>query len=158
MESMHIRTAKSEDVSQLVALNMEVHDVHVEIEPLVFREISEEFLGRSILRSLNDENSTIIVAVDELTIIGYILLQRRVRPKFDLMHERKCVYIDQVCVLKKYRHQGVFKMLLTKAKELTREWGIKRLELDVWSNNVGAKSSFLKSGFVPYNEKMKIDL
>ena len=155
---MEIRTATKEDTKELIALNMEVHDLHVELEPSVFREISEESISQQILRSLGDKHSSIIVATKDQVIVGYALLQRRTRPAFDMMYERKCVYIDQVCVKSQHRNRGVLKMLLETAKKLALEWGFNRLELDVWSNNINAKGSFTKSGFVTYNEKMKIDL
>ena len=155
---MKIRTAQLEDLDHLVALNQEVHDIHVQIEPFVFRETSEGFLKQSITKLLEDTGSIILVAEAEDIIVGYMLLQKRIRPEIEIMHERRCLYFDQVCVSKKHRQQGVFKSLLAKAKVIAKEHGFNRIELDVWSENDGAKRSFLNSGFVPYNEKMKIEL
>lgn len=155
---VNIRTANTEDLNKLAALNKQVHDIHVKIEPEFFCDISQDSIRASILKSLEDDESTILVAEQGETLTGYMLLKKRVRSKNDLMHERKCVYIDQICVYENYRNQGVFNQLLAKAKELAKEWGFSRLELDVWSNNVDAKASFTRSGFTPYNEKMKLEL
>lgn len=158
LNTVNIREATLKDISQLVTLNMQVHNLHVEIEPSIFCDLSVDSLASSIEQTLNDESSTILIAEINNRIVGYALLQKRIRPKFVMMHERKCVYIDQVCVSEQYRNQGIFKQLLNVSKQLAKQWGLNRLELDVWSNNLDAKQSFLQSGFEPYNEKMKIDL
>ncbi|TCS38759.1 GNAT family N-acetyltransferase [Reinekea marinisedimentorum] len=155
--SMKIRAANTADLNQLVALNREVHDVHVEIEPSLFCSASEEVFKSFWFSKLKDNDSVVLVAQWRGTVVGYLLLRKRFRQKNDLMQERKCAFIEQVCVLENHRGQGVFQQLLVRAKELAVQSGFSRLELDVWSNNSDAKNAFLKSGFMTYNEKMKVD-
>ena len=47
-------------------------------------------------------------------------------------------------------------MMLTRAVDIARREGIKRVELDVWSFNSEAKHFYAKHGFTVFNEKMAL--
>lgn len=153
---MNIRPANHQDKEQLALLNSEVHRVHVRLYPSVFREASLEAMSEMVQQNLDDDSTTILVAEEESLLIGYMVLRKQIRPENALMRERSRGFIEQVCVSEEYRHRGVFRKLLGSAKKLVKEWGLDRIELDVWSHNQAAKDVFTHSGFRAYNEKMAI--
>lgn len=155
---MKIRQASQRDVEQLVQLNAQVQAVHVDLAPSLFRKAGNESLAEMLRQAMSDEATTILVAEEDDELIGYLSLKKQIRPEFALINERKCGYIDQVCVSEQHRRKGIFKKLLTEAKRLVNEWGFDRIELDVWSDNQDARDAFIGTGFRTYKEKMRIDL
>ncbi|MDM8522787.1 GNAT family N-acetyltransferase [Desulfococcaceae bacterium HSG8] len=155
---MKIKQADNQDIEQLAMLNAEVQAVHVNLFPSLFREASHEAMSKMLRQKLEDESTIILVAEDETQLAGYMILRKQILPEFTLINERKCGYIDQVCVSEKYRKKGIFRSLLYEAKRVVSEWGIDRIELDVWSDNQSARDAFIRSGFRTYNEKMMLNL
>lgn len=155
---MKIRQADEKDIEQLVQLNAQVQAVHVDMSPSLFREASNESLAEMLRQTMSGEASIILVAEEDGQLTGYLSLKKLIRPEFALINERKCGYIDQVCVSEQHRRKGIFKKLLTEAKKLVTEWGFERIELDVWTDNQSARDAFIGSGFRTYNEKMAINL
>ncbi|MGD9212840.1 MAG: GNAT family N-acetyltransferase [Desulfobacteraceae bacterium] len=155
---MKIRQACEQDVEQLAVLHAQVQTVHIDLYPNLFRCISNEVLCEMLRRSLNDELTIILVAEEGEHVIGYLVLKKQIRPELVLINERRCGYIDQICVSAQHRRKGIFNRLLNEAKKIVIEWDFDRIELFVWSDNQVAKDTFCKCGFVTYIERMKFDL
>lgn len=67
---------------------------------------------------------------------------------------QRFLYIQHMAVAPEFRRRGVGRLMLTKAVDIARREGIKRVELDVWSFNFDAKRFYTKHGFEVFNEKM----
>jgi ribosomal protein S18 acetylase RimI-like enzyme len=156
--NMKIREAVQADIQQIASLNAEVQAIHVELFPDSFHKVTSRTLCEMVSSIMSDESILILVAEEDSEIIGYLSLRKQNRPSHALFNGRNCGYIDQVCITKEHRGKGVFKSLLNKSKQVVTEWGFKRIELDVWSNNKAAKETFSNSGFETYNEKMQLEL
>jgi GNAT superfamily N-acetyltransferase len=155
---MEIREAKPADIPAIVALNDEVHGIHVRLFPAVFKPTDPAALAEWFGEWLNDAKTKILVASVDGGLQGYLTLRKEERPAHVFVEERRCAYIDQVCVTENSRRQGVFRAMLAEAEQVARQWGMSRLELDVWSENTAAKQAFSRCGFQTYNEKMKLAL
>ena len=155
---MNIREASKTDIASLMALNDEVHAIHVRLFPDVFKLTDPAALSEWFRSWLDDDKTTILVAEDADGLAAYLTLRKEERPAHLFVHCRKCAYIDQVCVTEQYRGKGVFRLLLNAARNVAREWGLPRLELDVWSENEQAKAAFVRCGFQTYIEKMKLTI
>ena len=153
-----IRHANEDDLQVLCNMNGEVHAIHIDKVPHVFKETVLEDLENWFREVLNDNNQLILLAEESQYVIGYLVLRRQTRLPNAFSHDRSCGYIDQVCVTRECRGRGVFSQLLDEAQMVAREWGLTKLELDVWSNNVDAKNAFQHSGFTTFNEKMELVL
>ena len=153
---MNIRTAGKADIEEIVALNDEVHDIHVRLFPDVFKPTEAATLTEWFASWIDDNDTIILVAEDASGLVAYLTLRKEERPAHLFAHSRRCAYIDQVCVTERYRGKGLFRALLGKAEDIARDWGMSRLELDVWSENEQAKTAFIRCGFQTYNEKMKL--
>lgn len=57
-------------------------------------------------------------------------------------------YIPHVYILPNYRHQGLFGQMLQRIETYVKQKGFTKLKLEVNSENVTAKCSYLKQGFV----------
>ena len=55
----------------------------------------------------------------------------------------------------KFRGRGVGSELMKTAAQLAKKWGYKKLELDVWDNNLIAKKMYTKHGFRNIHNRMR---
>ena len=153
---MDIREARPADIAAIVALNGEVHDIHLRLFPDIFRPTDPVALAEWFGHLIDDDNMIILVAEGTGDIVASLVLRKEERPAHLFAQSRRCAYIDEVCVTERYRGKGIFQALLRKAEAIARQWGMSRLELDVWSDNAAAKNAFSQCGFQTYSEKMKL--
>lgn len=65
----------------------------------------------------------------------------------------KRAYLSNVCVAKELQRNGLGYALISKSKEVAREWGITDLYVHVAVDNKAAQKLYEKSGFVYENEE-----
>ena len=153
-----IRKAKLCDIPDLVMLNSQVHNVHVNLFPEVFKTGDVCLTEKIFSNLLASDDYCILIARKKNVTTGYLMLKKLIKPENAFKKETGCAYIDQVCVHIDYRREGIFKDLLDKACEEAALWGMSRLELDVWTENSSAVEAYEKSGFRTFNQKMFISL
>jgi len=153
-----IRKADPGDIPNLVMLNSQVQSLHVNLFPEVFKVADTCLLEEWFLGILSSDNTCVLIAVENETALGYMTVRKLHKPEHLFKNETSCAYIDQVCIHHDHRRKGVFKALLEKAAEEAALWGMKSLELDVWTDNSVAVKSFEKSGFKTCNQKMFLSL
>ena len=86
------------------------------------------------------------------------MLKTKDRGEHAFCKAHKLLYVDQISVSRDHRNKGVGKALINAAKASAAEDGIRRLELDVWTENADAKQFFAAQGFTTFNEVMKLEL
>lgn len=155
---MKIRKAIAADIPAIVALNDEVHDIHVRLFPDFFQPTDPAALAEWFGEWLDNQEKMVLVAEDDGGLVAYLTLRKDERPAHLFVLSRRCAYIDQVCVTERRRGQGIFQALLDEARDVAQGWGMSRLELDVWAENTEAKNTFIRCGFRTYNEKMKLSI
>ncbi len=153
-----IRRAKLGDIPDLVMLNSIVHNVHVELFPEVFKIGDDNLVANFFASLLRSEDCTIFISREAGISVGYIMIRKQIKPGSSLKKETRCAYIDQVSVHPDYRRKGIFASLLESAEKEAASWGMKRLELDVWSENSSAVEAYERSGFRTYNQKMFVSI
>ena len=111
---------------------------------------SKEFLEKAI----SDDDSDILVYENDGTVVGFILLQAKVRPDFDFMIPGKYCYIMDVIVTKTHRNKGFGTALMNSAKDWANEQNCSFINLDVLVNNPEAIKLYEKLGFIPKAQEM----
>ncbi len=155
---MKIREAVAADIPAIIALNDEVHGIHVRLFPEAFKPVEPAALAKWFGDRLESDKHKVLVAEDGDGLVAYLTLGKEERPAHLFARSRKCAYIDQVCVTERRRGEGIFQALLERASDVARGWGLSRLELSVWSDNTTAKKAFSHSGFQTYIERMKLPI
>ena len=74
---MTVRRAQPEDLPELVRLNLQVQDLHLEPEPGFFRSPSEDDVEGFSGEVLDDEQKMLLVACDDGKVVGYLLAEIR---------------------------------------------------------------------------------
>ena len=104
---MMIRDAKTDDLDALIALNREVHDIHVALFPDVFHHTDEAALREWFGQRMQDRSTAVLVATDDQHVVGYIIIRFSRREANVFCRARKYAYVDQACVAAEHRKRGV---------------------------------------------------
>ena len=147
-----IRKAVLDDIPAISELYREQFREMSKLIPDFIKEGDQsiEFLEKSI----SNNESDILVYENDGIIVGFILLQAKVRPDFDFMLPGKFCYIMDIIVTGKERNKGFGTALMNSAKDWAKEQDCNFINLDVLANNHGAIALYEKLGFMPKAQEM----
>lgn len=147
-----IRKATIDDVSAISELYREQFREMAKLIPDFIKE--EDQSTEFIENIISGENSDILVYDDNGNVVGFILLQAKLRPDFQFIVQGKYCYIMDVIVTENYRGKGFGTALMNSAKDWAKEKDCNFINLDVLSNNIGAIALYEKLGFIPKAQEM----
>ncbi len=147
-----IRKATYDDIYAVAQLYREQFKEMAKLIPDFIKQGDQsiEFLEKTIS---NDE-SDILVCENDGTVVGFILLQAKVRPDFDFMLPGKYCYIMDIIVTENHRGKGFGTALMNAAKDWAKEQNCSFINLDVLVNNPEAIKLYEKLGFIPKAQEM----
>lgn len=147
-----IRKAVLDDIPAISELYREQFREMSKLIPDFIKEGDQsiEFLEKSI----SNNESDILAYENDGIIVGFILLQAKVRPDFDFMLPGKFCYIMDIIVTEKERNKGFGTALMNSAKDWAKERDCSFINLDVLANNHGAIALYEKLGFMPKAQEM----
>ncbi len=147
-----VRTATVADITDIVRLNRDIQDIHVDLDPDIFSNAIEASEFTEFWQGVfADETNTVLVADLDCSIVGYAWIQVQTRPRTVFNHPRRRVYIHHVGVDSSHRRQRTGSLLLRATEAFASDNGIDKIVLDCWSSNNPAQSFFSRSGFTPLN-------
>ena len=147
---MIIRFAKENELVRVNELRKQVNDLHVEGKPDVFKEGFNDELRDHVYDIWNDSEQEIVVADSDGIICGFAVLHHIVKPATPFMYERDFMDVDEFCVDKEYRRQGVASEIITFIRKYAKEKGFNRIELNMWEFNQDALAFYEAVGFKTY--------
>lgn len=141
-----IRSAKKEDIMEIINLLHQVHDIHAEKRPDIFKKGTTKYNKKDIKKLMKCENSPIFVYVLNEKVVGYIFcFIKKIRNDQNLC-DNSYLFVDDLCVLKEYRGRKIGTELYNYAKDFAREKNIKNIRLNVWNLNKKAIDFYQKNG------------
>ncbi len=155
---MEIRFAREDELEKVNVLRKQVNDLHVEGKPDVFKPGFCRELQDFVHAIWQDKEQEIVVAEDDGQLCGFAVLHHINKPENPFMYERDFLDIDEFCVDREHRRQGVATKLVEFIKEYAREKGFKRLELNMWEFNQDALAFYEAAGFETYRRYMEMFL
>ena len=153
---MLIRFAKENELVRVNELRKQVNDLHVEGKPEVFKAGFNDELRDHIYNIWDDPEQEIVVADLDGTICGFAVLHHIVKPATPFMYERDFIDVDEFCVDKDYRRQGVASEMITFIRNYAKEKGFNRIELNMWEFNRDALAFYETVGFKTYRRYMEM--
>ena len=153
---MNIRRANERDIAGINALLYQVHRIHAEGRPDIFRLGNKKYNDEELCAIIADENTPIFVAVDESeNVLGYAFcIYEAVKDNPSLM-DRKTVYIDDLCVDATRRGEHIGTALYGHVKGEAKREGCAAVTLNVWCLNEGAMRFYEKCGMKPLKVVME---
>lgn len=153
---MEIRRAKPKDIESLIALLYQVHAVHSEKRPDIFRRGSKKYTEDELKGILKNESTPVLVCVDASdTVLGYAFCVFEEVKNDPSLSDRKSLYIDDICVDEQRRGQHVGTRLFEAVLALAREADCYGVTLNVWNLNEGAMRFYEKCGMTPLKVTME---
>lgn len=135
MENLLIRNCKINDFENINLIMDEVHKLHVDNRPDIYKKTDVVMPKEDFINILSKDKTISIVAEIDLIIVGLCIISIRDRIDNKALVSRKVAYMDNLCVRKSYRKQGIGKRLFDEGKKRALEFSVNSLELMVWEFN-----------------------
>lgn len=142
---MDIRRAVKTDIEQIETLLYQVHKVHSDGRPDLFKEGQKKYTREELVSLMEDEGRPIFVAEEHDRILGYAFCIYQNNGNHS-MHHLKTLYIDDLCVLEGERGKGTGSALYEYVLGIARENGCYNVTLNVWACNKSARKFYEKCG------------
>ena len=156
---MNIRRADERDVAGINKLLYQVHRIHAEGRPDIFRLGNKKYNDEELCAILVDDNTPIFVAVDDNEkVLGYAFCIYQETKDNPSLCDRKTVYIDDLCVDAAERGQHIGTALYNYVKDEAKKEGCVAVTLNVWCLNEGAMRFYEKCGMKPLKVVMEQSL
>lgn len=154
-----IRPAKEKDCPKMLELLEYICALHSSIRPDLFKAGKSKYGSESLKALLADESRITFVAADENdNVLGYIFCILIDHSANSMRCPNRELYIDDLCVDEKFRHEGIGDALFQKALETAKEIGCHDLTLNVWEGNDGALRFYEKHGMKIQKRELEIVL
>ena len=146
---MNIRRAQKKDMKQIDELLEQVDLVHHKGRPDLFK-IGRKYNDEQLLAIIEDDNTPILVAVDEEDrVLGYAFCVFKQYMDDNILTYIKTLYIDDLCVYEHLRGQHVGRTLYEAVLQFAREHDCYNVTLNVWALNESAMKFYEKCGLKP---------
>lgn len=147
-----IELAAARDRAEVNRLARQVHQLHMDWRPDIFR-MPEELFPEERFSELI-QNRELYVAKLAGSVVGYAQTAMRVYDLPDHM-PRKVFLINQFCVDEAFRNHGIGTRMMEELRILARAFGCTDLQLNVYPQNDAAVSFYQKCGYMIQNINMQ---
>lgn len=142
---MQIRRATLTDIDGINKLLYEVHKVHSDKRPDLFKVGSKKYTNEELAKIIVDDNRPIFVYVDNVDILGYafcVFIKNNSNSLTDIL----TLYIDDLCVDENARGKKVGTSLYNYVLQFAKDAGCYNVTLNVWACNNSALKFYEKCG------------
>lgn len=147
---MNIRRAEKKDIPMLMELLRQVHGVHYDIRPDIFKPTTTKYSASELEGILCDSNRPILVAVDDSgTVLGYAFCVFKQAVNDLLLTDIKSLYIDDLCIDENHRGEHIGSALYEAVLALAKKTGCYNVTLNVWCGNDSAMEFYRAKGLKP---------
>ncbi len=152
---MRIRKAEQKDIPAIAVLLKEVNRLHHQGRPDLFQKGAQKYTERELTAIFQQEDKPVFVGVDDQDqVLGYIFCWIE-QPESAVLTSIKTLYVDDLCVAAKHRHQHLGRQLLEHAAAYAKTIGCYNMTLNVWCCNEEALQFYQACGLQPQKIKME---
>lgn len=130
-----IRRAKEEDLPYLNKLLYQVHKVHHDVRPDLFKEGTKKYTDTELIALIHDDLKPIFVFETNNEILGYAFCVHIEHINDNNLTDIKTLYIDDLCVDENARGQHIGTKLYEYVLDYARKQGYYEVTLNVWADN-----------------------
>lgn len=142
-----VRLAGQQDASSILALMEEVHTLHHQNRPDMYKPFDRPSAATHYRLSVDDPAHIYLLAEEDGEALGYALILIRERKGSVTMNDRCSFLLEEICVQAAHRRKGVGQALLTEIQRLAEIKGADEILLSVWAFNEDAMAFYQKAGF-----------
>ena len=142
---MQIRRATLTDIDGINKLLYEVHKVHSDKRPDLFKVGFKKYTNEELAKIIVDDNRPIFVYVDNDDILGYTFCVF-IKNNYNSLTDILTLYIDDLCVDENARGKKVGTTLYNYVLQFAKDAGCYNVTLNVWACNNSALKFYEKCG------------
>ncbi|MCI9653959.1 MAG: GNAT family N-acetyltransferase [Acholeplasmatales bacterium] len=143
---VNIRRASLKDIPYLTKLLLEVHRVHSDVRPDLFKRGAKKYSEEELTSMITTEIDPIFVAVAFDRVIGYAFCIHKEVKKHNSLQDLRTLYIDDLCVDEEFRGEHIGKMLYEYVLAYAKEKNYYNVTLNVWADNINAVKFYERIG------------
>lgn len=155
---MQIRAMRPEDYDQVAEIFKNVHAMHQENRPDIYRELENPLSLEYFSTMCSDPNGIALCAVCSERIAGLAYTYLKEPSANPVVQPRVTAFMDDLAVHPDFRGQGVGKALLEETRRIAVERGACSLELMVWAFNRNAIEFYKYAGMTARSIIMEMPL
>lgn len=153
-----IRRAEQKDIERLNELLFQVQALHAEGRPDIFKIGAKKYTDAELAAIIADDNTPIFVWEENGVIGGYAFCIYQQTMENSQLHHRKVLYIDDLCVDRRFRRKGVGTQLYRYVLDTAAASGCDSVTLNVWRINEGAQKFYQSMGMEPLKTTMETQI
>lgn len=146
MKQVNIRRATDRDIPALDTLLYEVHEIHSDLRPDLFRAGAKKYTDEQLRKLIADDTTPIFVADFAGEVVGYAFCIHKQFVGSNSMTDIKTLYIDDLCVDRAMRGAHIGAQLYEFVLDYARKTGCYNVTLNVWAENQNALQFYQKVG------------
>ena len=153
-----IRNAVLEDCRRILPLQEQISKLHFTGRPDLFRNEIRTYTEKQFQKWLDSPDHVLLIAEVNGEVAGYAfswVIPYRNHPTY---RDFDSFYIDDLCVLEKFRRQGIGRALIAHCKIEAKRLNCKNMDLGVWSFNKDAIAFYESCGMKERTKRMEMDL
>ena len=155
---MNIRRASNGDIPGLIALLLQVGQVHHVLRPDIFPPATLKYDEGALQQLLTEESRPVFVAMEGDFVAGYCFCVHKEHKGSGVSTDRKELYIDDLCVDESQRGRGIATALYRHVTDYAKAQGCRFITLNVWCGNDNAMHFYEKMGMRPRHVMMETPL
>ena len=142
MNELRIRPAEAKDLPDLDRLLYQVHKVHSDARPDLFKPGAKKYTGEELKKILADPNTPVFIAELDGQVKGYAFCIHKQFPPESSMTPVKTLYIDDLCVDETARGHHIGTALYEFVLDYAKKCGCYHVTLNVWADNPPARKFY----------------
>lgn len=146
MENIKIRRANNGDISAVDRLLFQVHKVHSDVRPDLFKPGAKKYTDDELKAIFNNDKTPVFVAENDGNVLGYAFCIHKQFIDDNNMTDVKTLYIDDLCVDEAFRGHHIGETLYNYVIDFAKTNGYYNVTLNVWADNVKAVGFYEKIG------------
>lgn len=150
-----IRRASARDIPAVGKLLYQVHKVHSDARPDLFKAGARKYTDAELERIFADDSTPVFVAERDGAVLGYAFCIHQQHPGSSSLTDIKTLYIDDLCVDEALRGLHVGRALYDHVLDYARACGCYNVTLNVWAGNDSAHRFYEKVGMRPQKYGME---
>jgi len=158
--NIKIRQAVISDYSNILNLILEVHKLHLNNRPDVYKDIDTPLSEEEFKNMLNCDNSKVFVAKNTETneLVAYSLTLINTTGEHPMLQPKTFAYIDSFCVKSDCKKKGIGQMLFQHILEFAKTKNASSVQLNVWEFNEDAIKFYEAMGMNTRNRRMELNI
>ena len=146
MEEINIRSAELRDIPALDRLLYEVHKVHSDVRPDLFKAGARKYTDEQLEEILQSGERPVFVAEQDGQVAGYAFCIPKQLVGDRSMTDVRTLYIDDLCVDEAARGKHIGTKLYDFVLDFAKRQGYYNVTLNVWADNKAAVKFYEKIG------------